>query len=106
MESSSTPERRELPRTGALVAQVRRRFRAELQVRTDAAVARYLSRAPSTGIALEGGLPLWSLLHSRPGLIVFVRGLAETLSFEERAPGSNEWILTHDTECELESNPD
>ena len=105
MEISSTPERRELPRTGALVAQVRRRFRAELQVRTKAAVARYLSRAPSTGIALEAGLPLWSL-HSRPGLIVFVRGLAETLSFEERAPGSNEWILTHDTECELESNPD
>ena len=105
MESSSTPERRELPRTGALVAQVRRRFRAELQVRTDAAVARYLSRSPSTGIALETGLPLWSL-PSRPGLIVFVMGLAETLSFEERSPGLNQWILTHDTECELESNLD
>ena len=84
MESSSTPERRELPRTGALVAQVRRRFRVELQERTDAAVARYLSRAPSTGIALEAGLPLWSL-HSRPGLIVFVRGLAETLSLSRSA---------------------
>ena len=89
MESSSTPERRELPRTGALVAQIRKRFRAELQVRTEAAVARYLSIVPSTGIALESGLPLWSL-HPRPGFIVFVRGLSEALSFEERSPGSNE----------------
>ena len=87
------------------MAQVRRRFRAELQVRTNAAVARYLTRAPSTRLALEDGPPVWSL-HSRPGLIVFVRGLAETLSFEERAPGSNEWVLTHDAECELEYNPD
>jgi hypothetical protein len=105
MESSSTPSRRELPRTGALLAQVRRRFRAELQVRTNAAVARYLTRAPSTRSALENGPPVWSL-HSRPGLIVFVRGLAETLSFEERTPGSNEWVLTHDAECELDYNPD
>ena len=68
-------------------------------------MALYLSKAPPTEIALKAGLPLWSL-HSRPGLIVFVMGLAETLSFEERSPGSNEWILMHDTECELESNPD
>ena len=88
MESSSTPSRRELPRTGALLAQVRRRFRAEFQVRTNAAVARYLTT--STRLALEVDPPVWTL-HSRPGYIVFVRGLAETLSFEERTPGSNEW---------------
>ena len=34
------------------------------------------------------------------------RGSDETLSFEERTPGSNEWVLTHDADCELESNPD
>ena len=105
MGSSSTPSRRELPRTGALLAQVRRKFREELQVRTSAAVARYLERAPSNRLALEDGPPVWTL-HSRPGYIVFVRGLAETLSFEERTPGSNEWVLTHDADCELESNPD
>lgn len=74
-------------------------------MRTNAAVARYLTRAPSIRSALEDGPPVWSL-HSRPGLIVFVRGLAETLSFEERTPGSNEWVLTHDAECELDYNPD
>ena len=87
------------------MAQVRRRFRAELQVRTNTAVARYLTRAPSVRLALEDGPPVWTL-HSRPGLIVFVRGLAEALSFEERAPGSNEWVLTHDAEYELDYNPD
>ena len=85
---------RDVRRDRALIKETKRKVKEALAQRTAALVNKYNSKVTNTVVDLHPGSEPWRL-HSRSGVITFVRGATEILTATESPVGSNEWVLTY-----------
>jgi len=94
MSSVHLVDGRDVARDRALLRATKQRVKEEIAKRTAARVGKYLATPSNTVVDLHPGSDPWEL-HSRSGVITFVRGATEILTATETSPGSNKWVLTY-----------
>ena len=85
---------RDIRRDRALLKETKREIKEALAKRTADLVAKYRAKATNTVVDLYPGSEPW-VLHSRSGVLTFVRGATELLTATESPVGSNEWVFTY-----------
>jgi len=95
MSSVILVDGRDIRRDRALLKETKREVKEALAKRTADLVAKYSAKATNTVVDLYPGSEPW-VLHSRSGVLTFVRGATELLTATESPVGSNEWVFTYE----------
>ena len=95
MSSVILVDGRDIRRDRALLKETKREIKEALAKRTADLVAKYRAKATNTVVDLYPGSEPW-VLHSRSGVLTFVRGATELLTATESPVGSNEWVFTYE----------
>ena len=86
---------RDIERDRALLREAKLKVKEALAQRTAAFVEKYRSKVTNTVVDLYPESGPWEL-HSRSGVLIFVRGATELLTATESPAGSNKWVLTYE----------